>query len=54
MVCILYKAYTYPVSLLSVILRTICDTVKGNESHVEDFNFAILTPLSDNSKMLTF
>ena len=31
-----------------------CDTIKGNESLVENFNFYFLTPLSQNFKMLHF
>ena len=34
--------------------RVICDTIKGNESLVEKFNFYFLTPLSHNFKMLHF
>ena len=32
----------------------ICDTIEGNESLVENFNFYFLTPLSKNLKMLHF
>ena len=32
----------------------ICDMIKGNESHVENFNFCFLTPFSHNFKMLHF
>ena len=32
----------------------ICDTIKRNESLVENFNFYVLTPLSYNFKMLHF
>ena len=31
---------------------SICDMIKGNESHVKNFNFEISTPSSGNSKML--
>ena len=31
---------------------TNCDTIKGNESLVENVNFYFLTPLSRNFKML--
>ena len=32
----------------------ICDTIKGNESLVENFNYNFLTPLSQHFKMLHF
>ena len=35
-------------------MRAICDTIKGNESLVENFNFNFLTPLSENLEMLHF
>ena len=35
-------------------LEQICDTIEGNESLVENFNFNFLTPLSKNFKMLHF
>ena len=34
--------------------HVICDTIKGNESLVENCNFYYLTPLSQNFKLLHF
>ena len=34
--------------------KHICDTIKGNESLVENFNFNFLAPLSETFKMLHF
>ena len=34
-------------SEVSKTLLSICDTIKGNESLVEKFNFYFLTPLSE-------
>ena len=35
-------------------IKMICNTIKGNESLVENSNFYFLTPLSQNYKMLHF
>ena len=40
--------------MMYTVYFTICDTIKGNESLVENFNFYFLTPLSQNLKMLHF
>ena len=37
-----------------VVDASICDTIKGNESLVENVNFYFLTPLSQKFKMLHF
>ena len=37
-----------------VIFFCICDTIKGNKSHVENFNSYFITSLSQNFKMLCF
>ena len=37
-----------------MIMNIICDTIKGNESLVENSNFYFLTPLSHNLKILHF
>ena len=43
-----------PMRQLLQFFVILCDTIKGNELHVKDFQFLDLTPLSGNLKMLHF
>ena len=45
---------SFGISQNEVATKCNCDTIKGNESLVENFNFNFLTPLSQNFKRLHF